>query len=334
MTSGPIETGVAYFEGRAPKHVAADLDDMVASGVSYVVHCFSEFDVRWARGTMADIVAATKARGMGVWIDPWGVGEVFGGEPFSRFGAVHPEARQVRSDGAATTTACLNQPAFRAWVRAWIDAAAEVGGETVFWDEPTWFMEGRGDLWGCRCDLCRSLWRERRGGDMPVAYGPEVQAFLEDGMRDLLGEACLYARSKGMRNALCIMPPEASNPGFRDWDTAASIPGLDDLGSDPYWVSFGGDPAEYVGRYARRTVEVAERHGLSHHLWIQGFEIPAGREPEVGAAIDAAIDAGVRNLALWSYDGCAAMSTCTCDRPAEVWRTAAERFRRLRGGRA
>ncbi len=332
MTTAPIQTGVAYFEGRAPKHVATDLDDMVASGVGYVVHCFSEFDLRWSLETMAGIVRETKARGMGAWIDPWGVGEVFGGEPFSRFGAVHPEARQIRSDGAATTMACLNQPAFRTWVKAWIDAAAEIGGETVFWDEPTWFMD-RSGAWGCRCALCRERWRARVGGVMPTEHGPEVQAFLEDGMRDLLGELCLHARGRGLRNALCIMPPEASNPGFRDWDRAASISGLDDFGSDPYWVSFGGEAATYVGDYARRTVEVAERHGLDHHLWIQGFEIPAGREAEVGVAIDAAVAAGIRNVALWSYDGCAAMSTCASDRPAEVWRVAAERFLALRGVR-
>jgi hypothetical protein len=41
-----IQTGVAYFDTRAPKHVAADLDDMAASGCAYVVHCFSEFDQR------------------------------------------------------------------------------------------------------------------------------------------------------------------------------------------------------------------------------------------------------------------------------------------------
>ena len=41
-----IQTGVAYFEGRAPRHTARDLDDMVDSGCTYVIHCYSEFDVR------------------------------------------------------------------------------------------------------------------------------------------------------------------------------------------------------------------------------------------------------------------------------------------------
>ena len=325
-----METGVAYFDSRASRHYLPDLDDMVASGCSYVVHCLSEFDVLWSKESMRRLVAETRARGMAAWIDPWGVGEVFGGEPYSRFGALHPEARQVRSDGVPTTTACLNQPAFRAFVRDWIDVSADIGGDTVFWDEPTSYL--RDGTWGCRCELCRSLWRERMGGHMPTVYTGEVQAFLEETMRDLLGESCLFARSLGLRNAICIMPPEAGNPGFRDWDRAASIPGLDNFGTDPYWYSFKGDAAEYVGRYARRTVETAERHGLDHHVWIQGFEVPAGREDEIRVAIAAAVDAGATNLALWSYAGCEAMSTCECDRPQEVWRVASDSFRRLRGG--
>lgn len=323
-----IQAGVAYFEGRAPRHTARDLDDMVESGCTYVVHCYSEFDVRWAPESMRRLVADTRSRGLGVWLDPWGVGEVFGGEPFSRFGAVHPEARQVASDGAASSHACLNQPAFRAWVRRWVDAAAIAGAETIFWDEPTW--EIRDDVWSCRCPRCQALFEERTGGPMPVELVPEVKTFLEVSMADLLSEVCSYARTKGLDNALCIMPPESSNPGFTDWDRAASIEGLDNFGTDPYWFSFGGDPAEYVGRHTRATIEVAERHGLDHHVWVQAFEVPTGREGEIGIAIEAAADAGARNIAAWSYDGCSAMSTCECARPEEAWKAVADGFRRLR----
>jgi hypothetical protein len=165
---------------------------------------------------------------------------------------------------------------------------------------------------------------------MPTRDGPDTQSFVEEGMVDLLGNLCTHARGLGLRNALCIMPPESGNPGFRDWNRAASIPGLDDFGTDPYWVSYGFDAATYVAGNARRTVQVAERHGLDHHVWIQGFEIPAGREAEVEVAIEAAADAGATNLAVWSYDGCSAMSTCACANPGEVWRATARAFRALR----
>ena len=327
----PIDTGVAYFDARAPRHWENDLDDMAAIGTTYVVHCASEFDLRWQKESIRRLVKATTERGMATWLDPWGVGEVFGGEPFSRFGAIHPEARQIDSGGRAGTAACLNQPAFREFIKAWIDDVADLGGDTLFWDEPTWRIDTQSGTWSCRCELCLGLFRDRTGGEMPAEMTAEVQAFQEWSMAELLGDVCEYGHDRGFRNAICIMPPEASNPGFLDWDRAASIRGLDNFGTDPYWFSFRGDPGSYVSGHARRTVEVAERHGLDHHVWIQAFEVPAGRETEINVAIDAAVTAGARNLSVWSYDGCSAMSSCECERPGVAWAEVRSGFRRIRG---
>jgi hypothetical protein len=75
---------------------------------------------------------------------------------------------------------------------------------------------------------------------------------------------------------------------------------------------------------------VAERHGLDHHVWIQAFEVPAGRESEINIAIDAAVEAGATNLAVWSYDGCSAMSSCECERPEVAWEEVRRGLRRIR----
>ena len=324
-----IELGVAYFDARAPRHTLPDLDDMVASGCTYVVHTFTEFDQLWQADSVRRLVAATTERGMDTWIDPFSLGEVFGGEPYSRFGALHPEARQVGSDGVIRPAACLNQPAFRTFLKAWIDDAATLGGSTIFWDEPSWVVKDRGAIWSCRCDRCQQGFRDRFGGPMPLEYTAEVQRFLQESMADLLSEACLHARSRGLRNAVCVMPWEWSNPGFTDWDLAASIKGLDNFGADPYWGTHD-EAGAYVETWTRRIVETAERHGLDHHVWIQAFEIRAGHEPEIAAAVDAAVAAGARNLATWSYDGCAAMSTCECGDPSLAWDTVRSAYRRVR----
>jgi hypothetical protein len=258
------------------------------------------------------------------------VGEIFGGEPFSRFGALHPDARQVGSDGITRPAACLNAPEFRAYLRAWIDAAAQVGGETVFWDEPTWYIKDKGAIWSCRCQRCQGLFRERMGFAMPVEYTAEVRQFLEGSMADLLSDACRYGRGLGLRNALCVMPTEWGNPGFTDWDRAAVIDGLDNFGADPYWGDHD-EPHEYVTRYAAEILRVANAHGLDHHLWVQAFGIRKGHEAEIATAIDAAAAAGIGNIAAWSYDGCAAMSTCECADPGAAWEQVRRSFRRLRG---
>ncbi len=325
-----IELGVAYFDARAPRHTILDLNDMAASGCTYVVHTFSEFDQLWQPDSVRRLVHETKVRGMDSWIDPWSLGEVFGGEPFSRFGALHPEARQVGSDGIVRPAACLNQAAFRTYLRAWIDDAATLGGSTIFWDEPTWFVKDKGVIWSCRCAECQGRFRERFGAAMPLEYVPEVQRFLQESMADLLSEACTYARSVGLRNAVCVMPWDWSNPGFTDWDLAASIRGLDNFGADPYW-GVHDDPAAYVSTWTRRIVETAEKHGLDHHVWIQGFDIRAGHEEEIAVAIDAAVGAGARNLATWSYDGCSAMSTCECGNPTRAWDVVRGAYRRVKG---
>jgi hypothetical protein len=208
---------------------------------------------------------------------------------------------------------------------------ADLGGDTLFWDEPTWRIDRAAGTWGCRCDRCQGLFREQTGGDLPRELTAEVQAFQEWSMAELLGDACEHGHARGFRNAICIMPPEASNPGFLDWDRAAAIRGLDNFGTDPYWYSFGGEPGPYVEGHARRTVEVAERHGLDHHVWIQAFEVPAGREAEISVAIDAAVAAGAQNVAVWSYDGCSAMSSCECERPDVAWAEVRRGFRRIRG---
>jgi hypothetical protein len=42
-----MRTGVSYFGNRTLRHVAADLEDIAASGFDYVVHCSTESDLLW-----------------------------------------------------------------------------------------------------------------------------------------------------------------------------------------------------------------------------------------------------------------------------------------------
>ena len=77
-------TGVSYFGVRIPRHVRRDLEDIAARGYTAVLHTFSENDLAYYRGTMAEIVAASHELGLEVQMCPWGVGRTFGGEAESR----------------------------------------------------------------------------------------------------------------------------------------------------------------------------------------------------------------------------------------------------------
>jgi hypothetical protein len=362
-----METGVAYFSSRTLCHVSDDLQEIVDQGCTYVVHCFTEADLAFYRETMRDVAAATHGAGLEVWFDPWGLVGIFSGEAFTRFPLDHPETWQVLSDGRRVGAACPNHPETRAFLRGWIDACAAAGGDVLFWDEPHFYVGlWRGDLsaaWACRCDVCLSLFRRRHGGDMPARFTPEVRAFRESSLLELLTEMCRYGHEKGLRNALCLMPTDLAAHGFPqqqerlaralerrlagadpgsleamlhigvgNFDAAAAIPDLDVFGCDPYWYLFGTEAEPFMRVYGEAAAAAARRHGREFELWVQAFSVPQGREEELRTGLRVAREVGASHVAAWSFEGTASMSRVRCARPDEVWRILGEEFRRLRDG--
>ena len=362
----PIETGVSYFSSRALRHVRADLRDIVDHHCTYVVHCLTETDLAYYRDTMRDIASVTHETGLEVWLDPWGLVGIFSGETFSRFPLDHPETWQVLSDGRRVGAACPNHPETRAFLRGWIEAGAAIGGDVLFWDEPHFYAGlWRGDLsgaWACRCDTCLSLFRDRSGHHMPAEFTPEVRAFREASLLDLLTELCRYGHEQGLRNALCLIPTDLTARGFPqpqerltralerrlaeappgsveamlhvgvgDFDTAAAIPDLDIFGCDPYWYLFGTEAKPFVRAYGQAAAEASRKHGRGLQLWVQAFSVPEGREEELRAGLRVAGEMGASHVAAWSYEGTASMSQIRCARPDVVWRVLGEEFARLRG---
>src|SRR3712207_2804272 len=109
------------------------MEELAALGYTGVLHTFSENDLAYYRGTMADLVAASHRAGLEVQASPWGLGRTFGGEAESRFVGVRRDACQVLDDGAVAAAACLNHPDYRAFCRGWADAALAAGVDRVFW---------------------------------------------------------------------------------------------------------------------------------------------------------------------------------------------------------
>ena len=59
------------------------------------------------------------------------------------------------------------------------------------------------------------------------------------------------------------------------------------------------------------------------------FNIPRGEEGKIREAIEAAWEAGIRNLAAWSYFGASYISLKAED-PAAVWKTLSACYQELR----
>jgi N-acetylmuramic acid 6-phosphate etherase len=312
--------GVSYFGVRIPRHVRRDLEDIAARGYTAVLHTFSENDLAYYRGTMAEIVAASHELGLEVQMCPWGVGRTFGGEAESRWVTFNPEACQVLDDGRRVATGCLNNPAYRAFCKEWADAALEAGTDYVFWDEPHWTVpEHVGvddpERWACVCQICAEL----SGLDLSQGLTPEVQQFRERSVVDFLGEVTAHVASRGGMNTICLLPLTEGPHGVSDWDLVAALPHLSVLATDPYWKNFAEPADSFVGRFARLLVETAARHDVEAQMWLPSFGLTRADIPDLEAAVRATRAAGIDDVWTWGYEACGHMThLATPDSPL-VW---------------
>ncbi len=328
-----MKLGTSYFGNRILRHVAEDMQQLKRQNFTYVVHCFNENDYQFYRQQMKKIVDVTHDAGLEAYMDPWGVGKVFGGEAFSNFVCCNLDKLQILNDGKPGGMACPMEPTFRQFMVDWIDAVIETGADGIFWDEPHFalpnWLGGRPGAWGCRCNICSANFRERFGYEMPTQMCGDVAMHLEDGIRDFLAFVIAEAKKRGTRNVLCMLPHEETVYGApMDWDKFAGIPGLDAFGMDPYF-EWGKKDVTYVEKYAKLTKEVADRNGVDSQLWFQAFKIASGREKLQIEAMELAYNAGVRDFAVWGFEACDQISWIRPDDPEKMWALIVEEFGRL-----
>jgi hypothetical protein len=321
-----MKTGVAYFDTRNPRHVREDLKDMVAHHCTFVVHTFNEYDLNFYSLAMKDIVSMSHDLGLEVYINPWGVGRVFGGpEPYSHWIAEHPDQCQRMNDGTHAPVACMNSRPFRDFLRFWIDSAAQTGADIVFWDEPHYhytldmlFGKTGHDRWACACDRCKGLFRERFGRDLPGALDTDVIRFRDETIVDFFSEMTGLAKERGMGNALCVLPDENPLLGVSSWKLLAAMESFDVFGTDPYWMIHDKPLEPYVRDTTKKVMDISARTGKESQLWVQAFLIWAGREEEVGRAVQIMVEEGAKNIAAWAYLG-SAFWNHKCQDHEKVW---------------
>ena len=304
----------SYFGNRILRHVREDVRRLRAEGFDIVVHTFSENDLRFYQRSVRDIVAVTREAGMRAWIDPWGVGGVFGGEAFSDAALHHRDWLQVASNGDRLPACCPSNPGFRAFLREWSDAAVETGANAVFWDEPHFYSDEK-ESSSCYCEYCRDA--ADRG---------------KSAIGSFLGEVCARVKSRGRENVVCMLPPRPERKGNVVWSEIAALDGVTNFGSTPFWGMRGEEPEKYVACVARELKEVASRTSIQTHLWIQGFRIPAGKEEEIRKSAIVAGESGVDVIAIWGIDACESMSFLSCERPQVAWADFLKAIAELRGG--
>ncbi|MBI3291554.1 MAG: hypothetical protein HYZ73_01920 [Elusimicrobia bacterium] len=329
----PLKLGVSYLGNRFLKHAARDLAE-ISEVCDYVVHTFSEADLYFHKKAMERLFAASRRVGLTVWADPWGFGGVCGGEAVSKFLLDHPSAWQMLSNGERVPAACLNNPTFRGVLKEWLLHAANFGAQTVLWDEPHPYLSLDLELQGiytCTCPTCQALFRQSYGEAPPPKLTPEARQFRLQTMRNFLQDLMTFAHRKRLTNVLTIYAFQGIPEYDELWEQAAALPALDSFGCDPYWRwRRRRNPRTHVGMYAAKVVASCRARGKEPHLWLQAMRLPTGAESEIAEAAEAAVAAGVRNLAAWSYDGGELLDGVLSARPRRVWKAVVSAFQRLR----
>jgi len=330
-----VKLGVSYFGVRNPEHIELDLDRIVEAGCNTVLHTFSENDFCYYRETMREIARLSKEKELEVYVDPWGVGGVFGGEAFTQFTLENDEARQVFSTGNLAPAACPNNRDFRNFMRNWIDAAIEIGADNIFWDEPhfylpEWSKWRKREVWACRCKSCQDLFYKKFGYSMPKAINPDVESFKDESLFDFIKDLVGIVKLRGTNNALCLLP-EWENRGIigQKWDKYARLESLDIFGSDPYWMLAGKEFADFEF-HVQEVKKLADRYRKEPQIWIQAFKIKSGHEGNAKSAVEVAYRMGIRNIMAWSYLGTAYMSSIRSERPKKVWQALKKAYLEIR----
>ena len=316
--------GVSYFGVRNPQHFQRDLDDIARLGFTYVVFTFSENDHRFYQGSVAECVRLTQERGLQAYVDPWGVGGMFGGEAFTERGAWDLEGQQRRSDGRPLPLLCPNSDEARTYLIRWINTVADVlQADAIFWDEPHFYLpfgETRAQgLWACCCTRCRERFASAYGEPWPGRETPDVRHSKQAAIADLLGEMTAAASEKGLRNVVCLLTDSDTLDDLESkWEPYAAMTHVDVLAADPYPLFFGRDVAT-TRVFCEALQRLGKRYGKATQMWVQGFRVPQHAAPLLGREMRLMAGCGMRDIAIWSYLATAYMSSHACAQPGEVW---------------
>ncbi len=132
------------------------------------------------------------------------------------------------------------------------------------------------------------------------------------------------------------LPPAIRAHGISNWEAAAALPDLDIFGCAAYWFTFDADPESFTETYIAKALRAARRAGdlrrrpRRTQVWVQGHDVPAGRERELFGAVRLAGRMGATHVAARGYRGNAALSHTRSARPEAVWQALGEAFRAVR----
>lgn len=188
-----------------------------------------------------------------------------------------------------------------------IDIVATRGFAGYFIDEPV-------PLRDCYCPSCRAKYEEWYGGDLRTADSGKLEEFRQRCVIDyvtLIADHC-RANHPRLETLCCLMPQDEAM-----WSSAASIPALNGIGTDIYWVNEQRE-VEDMTPMVRALGRLCQQHGKSHHEWLQCWAVRRGREPRVFEQGRILLREKPDALYVWAWKGQAG-TVESCDDPGTAW---------------
>lgn len=278
-------------------------EEIKEHGFNSVLLCITEADLaqRTAmypnRSHISKMFELAHDHGLYPGIDPWKLGNIFGGEAMSGLGTqtLHKNGR-IKEVGIADP----HRQETVDLMELFLDTAAIANTKYVFFDEPN--------------------------------FGPESTA-AEIEFIDRWTE---YAHSLGIATSVCLTSGRKLHALAEKVVALTHVDEIatDPIYSGPAIVSLlpgsNNDSVEtYVGNAAMTVSKIAQDAGKQAAVWIQGHIIGDGHEQVI--VHDGATEAAkyVKNLGFWGFRGCTTYSNISSVNPELVWQIAGRTFSEL-----
>lgn len=311
------ETGVSYYGISYPEHAKEDFKEMIAHNCNAVILALSEFDIDFWFPNIVKITKVAKDMGLKVYLDTWGIGKWFGGEPPSNFLTNNPYNRQVSAfTNEQLPAACFNTKAFKDYFYGICEKLAiEVDADGFFWDEPHYALPksfasitgGPGDDWSCRCPVCQKKFAEQYDYEMPKIMTKEVIEFRENSALEILSHASELIKSirPNVRITCCVHATintyyVKENRGYDNWDKVCKTNAFDVFSTTILNYSL---PRSYFKSITQRTIDAARKHGKLAQRWLMGYYNEPENLEEIKNIVHLYDEMGVDSLFAWTYRG-------------------------------
>jgi len=326
------DKGVAYYGVFSVDEAVIDYWDMLDHGVNAILYAISEFDFYFWRSGIIKVIERAKEMGFKVYLSLWGWGGIFGEGPPSMYLQDHVKGRQVSAiRDKPLCAACFNCEEFKNYLIASLKALSEENDVDYFLLQGVGYKVLGDKDWSCRCECCRTLFKEEYGYEMPKELTADVMSFRKTKLIEFIKEisrAIKVADSK-KRVALCLPLELDVKLGIGDWSEVVAINEVDMLGMNlcrEHILYEGG--VERINTLVKSLKSKFDEKRKESVMLIQGFRIPKGREREVVRVIKLSSAMSFTSIILWPYRAGENSSIESGD-PEKLWYLIGKTYREI-----